>query len=165
MRRVILMRHGKTVASVPAGDHARHLTPRGIAEATEAGRILSPRGTPDFALVSDARRTRETFDRVVEAVGRDIPHRFDRRLYGASTDQILAVLAEAPEEAAAVLVIGHNPGIGELARRLSGQSPKRRELDDHFPTSAFASIALKAPDWRGAGLGGTLETFTVPGEA
>ncbi len=164
MVELILMRHGKAVASSPAGDHARSLSQRGLAEAGEAGAELVRLGLPDFALVSDARRTRETFDRVVDAAGRPIAHRFEPDLYGASPRAILAAVASAPEDCRRLLVIGHNPGIGDLARQLCGPDERGRAatMDAHFPTSALALIRLDIGSWAQAKAGGRLAAYIVP---
>ncbi len=166
MRRLILLRHSKTVAAVPAGDHARHLSPRGIAEATMAAHKLWSLALPDYALVSDARRTRETFDRIAQATGREVPHRFEPRLYGASEGQILDLVTQTPETVQILLVIGHNPGLGGLARRLarSGSAHERRHLDEHFPTSSFVVIALDEAPWSDAERGGRLEALVAAGD-
>ena len=135
MRQLILFRHAKALAGTATGDHARGLSPRGLAEAAEAGLSLDARVRPDLALVSDSRRTRETFDRVVGAVGRDIPHRFERALYGADAEQIAAVVADVDAATTCLLIIGHNPGVGDLARHLAdaGTDAARHRLAERAP--------------------------------
>lgn len=163
MKTLILLRHSKALAESGTGDHARGLSQRGLAEALRAGQAIGQAIVPDFALVSDSRRTRETFDRVVQAAGRDIPHRFEPALYGADTSTIMALIADAPAERASLLVVGHNPGVGELARALAvaGERKLRKGLADGFPTSAFALIRLKGTEWARAAEGGTLEQFVT----
>jgi phosphohistidine phosphatase len=161
MRHLILLRHGKAVATAAAGDHARPLSKRGVAEAGAAGAALMQQVEPDFAIVSDAVRTRQTFERVAARIGHDIPHRIEPRLYGAEPATILDIIAEAPAHASNLLVVGHNPGMGELARALArkGSRSARAELAEHFPTSAFAILALAEAAWSTAAEGGRLETF------
>lgn len=163
MPQIILLRHSKAVASAAAGDHARGLSPRGFAEAQETATLLKRRIAPDFALVSDARRTRETFDRLIEEFGQAIPHRFEHRLYGATPDMILDLVGELPSDLHRLLVVGHNPGLGDLARHLarSGDRAVLGELSERFPTSAFAIITLQRASWTEADEGGVLETFTM----
>ena len=164
MVELILMRHGKAVASSPAGDHARSLSSRGLDEAGKAGAELLRLGLPDFALVSDARRTRETFDRVVDVAARPIAHRFEPDLYAASPRAILAAIAAAPPDCRRLLVIGHNPGIGDLARELcaADDSDLATAMDAHFPTSALALIRLDTDRWAQAKAGGRLAAYIVP---
>ncbi len=161
MKHLILLRHGKAVASVAGGDHARTLSKRGLAEAGAAGAALMQQGLPEFAFVSDAARTRQTFECLATRIGRDIPHRIEPRLYGAEPATMLDIIAAAPVEASSLLIVGHNPGIGELARRLAltGSPTALAELSEHFPTSAFAIVALGGADWSAAAQGGTLELF------
>ena len=163
MNRLILLRHSKAVAAAAAGDHARALSKRGLAEASAAGAALMQQVVPDFALVSDAVRTRQTFEQLAARIGHDIPHRMEPRLYGAEPAAVLAIIAEAPPESRSLLVVGHNPGLGDLARMLAltGKRTALAELAEHFPTSAFAIVALAAPSWSAAARGGTLEAFDV----
>lgn len=163
MKTLILLRHSKAVAESKAGDHARALSPRGRREALRAGEAIKQRVVPDFALVSDSRRTRETFDQVIGAMGLDIPHRFEPGLYGADTRTLTALIADAPAEAGGLLVVGHNPGMGDLARNLAvaGDKKLRNTLAGGFPTSAFALIRLKGAEWAAVAEGGTLEQFVT----
>ena len=161
MRHLILFRHAKALAAT-AGDHARPLSQRGLEEAAQAGLALAARLRPELALVSDAQRTRETFGCIAEAAGLDIPHRFDHSLYGADPQEIASVVAGVDASIERLLVIGHNPGLGDLARRLSqgGDADLRDRLAASFPTSAFAIIAL---DWTGWSddTSGTLQDFVT----
>ena len=162
MRQLILFRHAKAVPGTATEDHARGLTPQGLAEAAEAGRSLDARLRPDLALVSDSRRTRETFGRIVEAIRRDLPHRFERSLYGAGAEQIAAVIAAVDPETTCLLVIGHNPGIGELARQLADDNADAapHRLAAGFSTAAYAIFDLPWTSWSDAEPG-TLRDFVT----
>jgi phosphohistidine phosphatase len=64
------------------------------------------------------------------------------------------------------MVIGHNPGLQELAAMLvaSGDLEARERLGRAFPTSALAVISFAAEDWNGVHpRGGRLEHFVTPG--
>src|SRR5688572_29765869 len=123
MKHLILMRH----ASAGPGDvdRERPLTPADAAEAARMGRALAglaARGfRPAHALVSPARRTRETFQAVRGALG-PLEAAEDETLYLAGPRHLLAFLQRLPEPSAQVLLIGHNPGLAELAQRLVGRS-------------------------------------------
>jgi phosphohistidine phosphatase len=117
MDRLILLRHAKAEAEAPSGDDFdRPLAPRGEREAKVMAEHLAALGErPDVALVSPALRTRQTWEAVRAAIpGGEV--RFDRGLYNADA-QALRRLAEQAGEGT-VLVVGHNPGLQELAVRL-----------------------------------------------
>ena len=165
MRRLILMRHAKAQPASGQDDHGRALSPRGRAEALEAGRRIAALAHPDAALVSDSRRTRETFDSASPALPPALPCRITRAIYGASAAAILAEVEQTSDEVACLLVIGHNPGIGELARRLSGKGRDTdlASLDAGFPTSCFAIIDIEAQRWADGGAPGRL-VFLLPAD-
>ncbi|ESQ80146.1 histidine phosphatase family protein [Asticcacaulis sp. YBE204] len=115
MKHLIVMRHGKAEKDAESGeDFERDLMQRGVREATAVAEALKARGLkPDFALVSSAHRTSQTFDAVNAVLG---PIHAERRddLYNAGAND-LRRLVEAHEEAGdCLLVIGHNPGIQYL---------------------------------------------------
>ena len=147
MRRVILMRHAEAAAETGAGDHARPLTPRGESDARRAGAALAEVGCPQFALVSDSRRTRDTFDIVQHRLGVAVPHRFSRALYGASSHEILAATRDVPPTIRCLLMIGHNPGIGDLVGLSSrgGSDEALVAQAAHLSTACFAVISAEAP--------------------
>jgi phosphohistidine phosphatase len=165
MRQLILMRHAKAETAAGAGDHARPLSPRGRAEAAEAGRRVAARARPDFALVSDSLRTRQTLDGSSAAFDTGLPHRATGVLYAATADAILREVRATADAVASLLVIGHNPGIADLARRLAGRGAAHdlARLARVFPTSCFAVIHLDAPRWEDAGPPGEL-TFLLPAD-
>lgn len=165
MRQLILMRHGKAETASGRGDRARPLSRRGRAEAAEAGRRLAAVAMPALALVSDSARTRETFACLAPALDAALPHAFTRALYGATAETILARVRAAPDEAATVLVVGHNPGTGDLARRLAGtgDAAALAALAGGFPTSCFAVIDLDGDRWAEVGAPGRLG-FLLPAD-
>lgn len=116
MKHLILMRHAKAEKDAPSGeDYDRPLAARGLEEATSVAEALKAYGLkPDFAIVSPACRTRQTFDQVCGVFG-DIPVVMDKAFYNAGA-QALRSAVEANEEAGAcILVVAHNPGIQYLA--------------------------------------------------
>ena len=143
MRRLILMRHSKTEATNPLGDKARHLTPRGVQEAQEAGLELKSLGV-QHALVSTATRTRETF----AATGLDVPAEFQDALYFEGTETMLQRISETDGDVDCLLVIGHNPTIASLAAELAYAGDRRAadELQCWYPTSAFTAFEADG-DW------------------
>lgn len=165
MRQLILMRHGKAESTSGQGDHARPLSRRGRAEAAEAGRRLAAIARPELALMSDSLRTRQTFDSCATTLDPTPPRRIASALYGATPDAILREIGTVADAVSCLLVIGHNPGIGDLARRLADRGPtdELARLSEGFPTSCFAVISLDAPRWSEAARPGRL-TFLLPAD-
>ena len=165
MRQLILMRHAKAETASGRGDHARPLSRRGRTEAAEAGRRLAAIAGPALALVSDSVRTRQTFEQLAPMLDPALPCRFSRALYDASAGAMLAELRSAPDEAGSVLVVGHNPGIGDLARQLVGAGDPANidPLATGFPTSCFAVIDLDGDAWAEVGAPGRLR-FLLPAD-
>lgn len=159
------MRHGKAVGASATGDHSRTLAPRGRAEALEAARRMAAFARPEAVLVSDSARTRETLDSAAPALPRHLVRRITRTLYGASPDAILAEIRTTPDAVSALLVIGHNPGIGDLARRLAGEGEggALARLAEGFPTSCFAVLELPVDAWSALDAPGRL-VFLLPAD-
>lgn len=138
MRQLILMRHAKTEqASVGQSDQSRELTDRGRLDAPlVAARLAKSGARPDIALVSDATRTKQTWELVKQAFP-DCPHRHTSTLYLAEPETIIHEALATNQDH--VLVIGHNPGIHELACVLAdGGGPLDLELQAKLPTSGAA---------------------------
>lgn len=153
MRTLILFRHAKAVRANEAdSDEARGLTGRGRREAALAGAAMEDAGLrPALALVSTAQRTRETAEHGLQNF--KLETRFEDALYHAAPEGIWDAFVSC--EAESVVVIGHNPGIGELVGMLVHQahdgSRLAREFSGHFPTAAFAAFEVKGDLLRAAG--------------
>ncbi|GAA1918157.1 SixA phosphatase family protein [Nocardioides hwasunensis] len=167
-RRLVVMRHAKAAVTAPS-DHERPLAPQGRAAADEAGRWLGEQGVvPDVALVSDALRTRETWDGVAGGAGWDCAADFSAALYAAEADSALDLIRETDASATTLVVIGHNPTMAYLAELVDdGEGPAdvtTGMLTRGFPTCALAVFAVEGA-WRDlAPGGGRLQAFHV-GEA
>jgi phosphohistidine phosphatase len=153
MEVLILMRHGKAVGPDEAAtDKARGLTERGRREAREAGEHLADaRLAPDRILVSTATRTRETYAALAGKPAGEAD--FVEALYMADSEQIWAEAVRSGGDV--VMVIGHNPGLHDLAADLIAQAHDRsalgRMLGEHMPTSAYAAFSLSGSTLRAAG--------------
>lgn len=144
MQRLIILRHGDAeTARSGMGDFERGLTAIGRAQAARAGRLLAEAGAiPAVAIVSDARRARETWEAAALAFpGAEV--RLDHALYNAPV-HVLAEAAEAAlAQADAVILVGHNPGLHGLAMDLAGQDGASQALASGFPTGAAAVFAFE----------------------
>ena len=164
MKRVILLRHAKAQRSTGEPDHDRPLAPAGVEAAGQAARsIVAARWNPDIAIVSDASRTRQTFEAMRALLPAELEVRLDPGLYDATPAAILALIRETPDDRACLLVIGHNPGIGEVAHRLAlkGAAGDLARLAGGFPTAAIAALTFQASRWRDIGHTGSLEAYLL----
>jgi phosphohistidine phosphatase len=147
MDRLILMRHGKAEQhAASGGDFERALAPRGHNDAALMGKVLAKAGlSPDLALVSSARRTRETWEAVSPAFA-GARSELRRDLYHAEAQDVLAAIREDAPDGGTVMVVGHNPGLHELALRLAMGGPVDPamlvKLRGKFPTSTVAVFAI-----------------------
>jgi len=144
MQRLILLRHGKAESvAATGGDFERGLTERGRRDAALIGRVLAQAGMiPDLALVSAARRARETWDEASPA----FPYarrESSRLLYLASSEQLAQTVATATEPVNCLIIVGHNPGLHDFSLSLFGQEPTANNpLIGAFPTAAAAVFAI-----------------------
>jgi phosphohistidine phosphatase len=153
MPRLLLVRHAKAGAPASEGDSERRLTAKGRADAARTGAYFRASGLVfDLALVSPARRARDTLDMIL----RELPHKptceLEASLYNAGVDTLRDLLARTPASVKTLLIVGHNPALGEFARFLvrGGESAVPR----HFPAPCLAVIDFSCGDWSEAGAGG-----------
>ena len=162
MTTLILMRHAKSDWSTPSeGDHDRPLNKRGQRSARALGDWLRKKGLhPKEALVSSARRTQETWERLEV---RSCRVWFLDDLYHASAAQMLAALRRA--EADPVLMIGHNPGIAAFAEEMVIGSEDIPMDFYAYPTCATSVITFPVKSWKQVAPGtGSLDDFVIPRE-
>jgi len=161
-----LFRHASALRSSAHGDKDRALDASGRAAAAMMGAWLRRQeAQPERALVSDARRTRETFQIACAQTGMTASPRYEPSLYDADEDALLRLLAEFAGSAAVVLMIGHNPGLASLAAGLSGEGDPQTlaQMRQTFPPAAIARLSLPVTSWRQADWGGaTLDAFVTP---
>jgi phosphohistidine phosphatase len=166
MHQLLLLRHAKSSWDDPKlVDRDRPLNKRGHRAAGVMRKAILDFGlTPDVVLVSPARRTQETLA-ALEPWGELPLVEQVEALYLASAPQLLGVLCNVSETVRSVMLIGHNPGLHELAVLLAGPSDASevtQRLSGGFPTAALAEFAI-ATSWRQLGAAGTrLVRFLTP---
>jgi phosphohistidine phosphatase len=146
MHRLHLLRHAKSDRDQPVDDKERHLNRRGREAARHVGESLPEAiGPLDLVLCSSALRTRETAELALACYRSPPPVRYEDALYLAGAAALLRRLRRLDETEGTVLVIGHNPGLHELAAMLAApHSPHYRDLaGGKFPTAARASFAVE----------------------
>lgn len=143
MKTLLILRHAKTQPDAPYGDHARQLTERGLQDAESmAAYIKASFGPPDAIVSSDARRAMQTAEIVADGIGFTSDLTVEPRIYAAGLNALLDAVRALPDDAARVILVGHNPGFEELAQALASG-----DADVRLPTSAFARLEFDAPSW------------------
>jgi phosphohistidine phosphatase len=142
MKQLFLLRHAKSSwDESELVDHDRPLAPRGRRAAKLIAEHLGREGvTPALVLCSSARRTRETFERVAPALGEGISVQIERGLYAASDQRLLERLRAVEDGVESLMLIGHNPGVEQLALGLAGSGQKLARLRRKYPTGALATL-------------------------
>jgi phosphohistidine phosphatase len=151
MKRLTVLRHAKSSWDLPLDDFDRPLNERGWKAARRMGRELKHRKmTFDFAIASPAARVRETLAGMSETYGNfAFPVRFDGRIYMASSEGLLELVRELPEEAESALLVGHNPGLERVIVVLTANDKDglRDRISEKYPTAALAVVELPAKQW------------------
>ena len=159
---LILMRHAKSSWTDPTqDDFDRSLNERGRQSAPAIAKWLAREGhLPEAVLVSSARRTVETWERMAPHLPETATMESSPALYLATADTMLNVLKA--QTARSVMVVAHNPGIGEFAGLIAKVPPKHPDFR-RYPTAATAVIEFKASSWSDiAWQSGRVVSFTVP---
>ncbi|MGA8616521.1 MAG: histidine phosphatase family protein [Xanthobacteraceae bacterium] len=162
----MLLRHSKTERAQPGErDRDRKLTKRGRSDAPIIGAYMARHGlVPDLALVSPAVRAQETWALLADSFPRTPKTVIEERIFNADPQRLLDLLAET-EGARSLLLVGHNPGLHDLAVQLiaSGDVEARERIAEGLPTSGLVVIDLAFDDWsRLHPHSGRLERFISP---
>jgi phosphohistidine phosphatase len=174
MRRLMLLRHAKTEHDAPSGhDHDRRLDERGRLDAAAVGTWIGRHPPlPDAVKVSTAVRARQTWEIARDAimaareqVAQPSAEWLDE-IYGAEPAQLLQIIRmAAATDPAHLMLIGHNPGMHELALMLSGSgdAAAKKALEDNLPTAGLAVLDFAIDDWNEVAFRrGKLVRFTSP---
>lgn len=167
MRRLLLFRHAKAEPSkLGEQDRARALIERGRKDAARIGAYMATHALkPDRVLVSPAKRTQETWKYVAGALRPAPAAASVEKLYDATPHAILATIKDVPAGAHTLMVVGHNPGLQELALMLiaSGDVDAREALREKLPTSGLVIVDFAFDDWgKLHPQSGRLERFVSP---
>jgi phosphohistidine phosphatase len=150
MRRLMLLRHAKTERAGPGErDRDRKLMKRGRSDAPAIGAYMVEHGLiPDLAMVSPATRAQETWALVAASFTKPPRMLTDDRIYNANAEALRGVIAET-RTARALVIVGHNPSLHELALQLSGSgdAAARARIGENLPTAGLVVIAFDFDDW------------------
>ena len=142
MKTLLILRHAKSSWKKPGlTDYDRPLNKRGKLDAPHIGELIGKKALiPDLIVSSSAKRARQTANRVAQACGYQNEVRLEDDLYLAYPDVIIRTLKFLPDKLNLVMIVGHNPGVEELLRLLTG-------CEEAMSTAALAHIILPIRDW------------------
>ena len=147
MKHLYLLRHAKAEGHSPMGDHGRRLTEhRGVPEARAAGKALKhmlDKREVDIVLASDSARTMETAHVALKEAGVECEPRATSAIYAADVSTLLEIVQSLRAGAKAVLLVGHNPGIEDLAFELA----KGDQPFSGMPTSGLIALDFDIAAW------------------
>ena len=161
MKTLYLLRHAKSSWKEPGlQDFDRPLNGRGREAAPLVGRFIRKKKLRvDLLISSPAARARETAALVKESAALAAELLFDERIYEADALALLEVVTQAAESADALMLVGHNPGMEELLKLLTGEGRA-------MPTAALACVALEVEEWgKARARAGRLEWLARPEES
>ncbi len=167
MLSLLLLRHAKSRWDDPGlEDFDRPLAARGREAAVRMGAYMARQGlAPALILCSSAVRARQTLELVRPHLGGNPATQFADGLYLATPAALLQRLRKLGADVETVLLIGHNPGMHNLAVNLSGSGEKKslEALAGKFPTAALAVLTFNEHEWSQiAAGGGRLCDFMTP---
>ncbi|MGH8284472.1 MAG: SixA phosphatase family protein [Steroidobacteraceae bacterium] len=145
MKRLTLLRHANADwKDSRIADFDRPLNRRGVSESTAmAKRLFERELVPEFVLTSPALRAQQTteiFMREFELPARKL--RRDDRLYLAQPEDILEAIRTTGPRITHLMVVGHNPGLTDLARRLA---PDGTLVE--LPTASVCTMLFDVRAW------------------
>jgi phosphohistidine phosphatase len=149
VKRLTLMRHGDAQWKDPeVADFARPLNRRGNNESEAMGRRLAELTlVPELIIASPARRAQQTAEIVARELAllpRSI--RFEEVLYLAGAQEILRLARTIGPRVPHLMIIGHNPGISELANLLGPNADV-----GGLATAAFCTLTFDTDQWSAVG--------------
>jgi phosphohistidine phosphatase len=144
MKTLTLVRHAKSSWDEPLlSDRMRPLNARGERDAPLMGQRLQDAGVrPSLILSSPATRAWTTARTIAEKM--NYPLEFlqqEKDLYLASLNGLLDVIVAQDEGFNSLMLVGHNPGLTELANYLCPG------LTDNLPTAGVVSVDIDRDDW------------------
>lgn len=166
MKRLSLLRHAKAAwDDSTLRDRDRPLAPRGRKAAKRIERWVRKHDVrPQLVVCSSAVRARQTLERVVPSLGEPEVW-FEVTLYAASAHTLLARVRALSEEVDHAMLVGHNPGLMDLALLLSAPGPNRKRARSNVPTGALVELEMEAERWADVAPGEARMTrFVVPRE-
>lgn len=163
MKALTILRHAKAERpEVYPSDFDRPLTPRGQKDAERMAGVIAGLTPPVDAIISStAVRAAQTASIVAEVLNLETPPQWAEDAYLAAAESLLALLREAPKDAEHIVLVGHNPGMEELAALLCTGATDGVIL--RLPTAGLAHLVVDIGRWSQIRAGGAeLRLLTAP---
>lgn len=162
MKKLYLLRHAQSGSKQALDDHSRTINAQGKQECKAMNAyIIQNNIKPEIILCSDAVRTQETGQAVFQG-NNDIKITANKKLYQATPGEILKEIAKIDDSVGSVMIIAHNPGIGQLAKLLAGSGDMEiiKRIGTEYPTCGLTELSFNVERWKKIDPGsGVLERF------
>lgn len=167
MKQLLLMRHAKSSWSNPSlHDFDRTLNERGHSAADIMAIYLSNSyPLPDQIACSTAQRTRETLGYLLKTYTHPLNVILTRKIYEAPYGAIMELVHGVSDDVQTLMIVGHNPGMEEMAFSLCGDGDAKafETLGFKYPTAACAHLSFDVERWSDVTRGcGYLKDFACP---
>jgi len=160
VRELMVFRHGQAQDYSPTDvpeygygpDFVRELHDKGKRNAQRVGVWMARNDLrPDYVVSSPATRAKRTAQKSCKTAGlnSDIVA-YDERIYEATVEDLLEVIRSAPKAAKRILLVGHNPGLEDLVRKISKGSVPRTKRGAILPPATLAYLTVEG-DWKDVG--------------
>jgi phosphohistidine phosphatase len=148
MRTLHLLRHAKSSWDDPGlRDRDRPLAPRGRKAVKRISRWVAKHDVrPQLVVTSSAVRARETLQGVLPGLGEPDVW-IEPVLYAASAETLLERARALPDEVEEAMLVGHNPGLGNLVLLLAEPGEMRERAEEKVPTGALATLQADVARW------------------
>ncbi len=149
MKQLFMLRHAQALPPESGEDRERKLSPNGLEDSKALGQDMAKKGyRPDFILCSPSVRTKQTLEGVMGAM-EEAPMDYPDILYNASAGDLLHLVQQADDSAQALLLVAHNPGIYELAARLtgSGSNTLMARLSGGYKPGTLSVLSCPCEKW------------------
>ena len=152
-KNLFLLRHAKSELNPDFDDKDRILSTKGVKDSELVGQYLTILDSqPEYIICSSAKRTLQTFQIISELLRKKTENYITDDLYNASLEEIIKIINDIPENFQNVMLIGHNPGIHNIATYLSSPSKESvyLKLLQSYPTSTLSILNFNIVSWNKA---------------
>ncbi|GJL86017.1 MAG: hypothetical protein DHS20C02_17920 [Micavibrio sp.] len=149
MKHLYIIRHAQTLPAEGGDDKSRKLTPNGLTDAQALGKLMAHKNyKPDAVLCSPATRTRETLAGILESLG-NIQTEFPDDIYNGGAGDLLHHLQQQDDTHKNILLVGHVPGVYELAALLAGtgRASLLAKLSEGYKPGTLSVLSCPNENW------------------